>query len=157
MSETPIGDQAAADAGANDDQTPVPDPSAPSSPPPAVGTDGGAVAPGPVSASPDPSPAPVTAAPGTDAGADTPPAVEAAASSSAPFLVKSLAEDGPVRYGFAIGAREVSYDVPKPADPVTGAARSEHVEFTELQVAWFDGEVGGANAETVEPAAFVQG
>lgn len=163
MSETPIGDASAADNGLTDAPpatSPVdsaPDPSVPSSPPPAVGTDGGALAPAPASASPEPSPAPVADAPGTDAGDDTPPAAEAAASSAAPFLVKSLAEDGPVRYGFAISARTVEYDVPKPADPITGASQSEHVEYTELQVAWFDGEVGGASAETVEPAEFVQG
>lgn len=145
MTETPIGDASAADNGLSDTTD------APPATSPVDGT------PDPSPAPPDPSSAPVTVAPGAGAGDDTPPAAEAASSSSSPFLVKSLAEDGPIRYGFAIGARTVAYDVPKPADPVTGAPRSEHVEYTELQVAWFDGEVGGASAETVEPAGFVQG
>jgi len=133
MSETPIGDASAADNGLSDPPatSPVdgaPDPSAPASPPADAGSGGGAAA-------PDPAPAP----PAPD---------------QAPFLVKSLQEAGPVRYGMAVGGRRVQYDVTVGTDPNTGKPIVEHVDFTELSVAWFDGEVGGAHADSVEPVTF---
>lgn len=119
MTDTPIGDQSAADNGVT---APPVDPTAPPAPA------------DPTPAPADPEPAPVAA--------------------QEPFLVKSLAEAGPVRYGIAVGARRVQYDVQTGTDPNTGKPIMEHVDFTELAVAWFDGEVGGAHAESVEPVEF---
>jgi hypothetical protein len=127
---TPIGDQAQQGALQAQDpsQAPAPDP-APS--------DAGAAAPAPQApeAAPEPAPAPA-------------PAAQAADETHAPFLVT----DGE-RFGFAVGSRRAEYDVPGPAD-AQGRATTVHVEETHLTVAWFDGVVGGVNAEDVEPVEF---
>lgn len=139
MTDTPIADQAQADqAQAGQDVPPAPSPA-----------DGAPVPSAPL----DPAP--------SDPGADAPkPADEPAeraerqvTDTSSPTLVREL-ETG--RYGFVVGVRDVDYDVPGAPD-AAGRATVEHVHFAELQVAWFDGHVGGCAADQVEAVKVAQG
>lgn len=154
MSDTPIGDQAgqfgqfgqADQAQAGQDAPPAPSPAdgapAPSAPLDPAPSDPGAAAGAPVQLADEPAPKQLAE-----------PAERQVTDTSSPTLVREL-ETG--RYGFVVGVRDVDYDVAGPPD-AAGRATVEHVHFAELQVAWFDGHVGGCSADRVEAVKVAQG